>query len=208
MAEDGDLSDLILRVLLDRRASLRRGPGARVLEILGSQMSPATHELRTWASRQELPHTWLDIDDPAGHGLARVAGIAASDLPAVITPTAILLNATPGDVAEHIGLALRPGDNHDFDLVVVGAGPAGLAAAVYGASEGLRTILLDGTAVGGQAAASARIENYLGFPAGITGIELTARALAQASEFGAARRDRRPSAACAARAAREAGPRS
>ena len=88
-------------------------------------------------------------------------------------------------MADHIGLALRPDDRHDFDVVVVGGGPAGLAAAVYGASEGLHTILLDRIAVGGQAAASARIENYLGFPTGLTGIELTSRALVQANKFGA-----------------------
>jgi thioredoxin reductase (NADPH) len=185
MAEDGELSDLILRMLLARRETLRRGEGARVLEILGSQLSSATHALRTWASRQELPHTWLDFDDPAGQALARAAEITVDDLPAVITPTAILRHATPGDVAEHLGLAFRPDDDHDYDLVVVGGGPAGLAAAVYGASEGLHTMLLDSVAVGGQAAASSRIENYLGFPAGISGIELTARAMVQASKFGA-----------------------
>jgi thioredoxin reductase (NADPH) len=185
MAADAEVSDLVLRVLLARRQSLRQGEGARTLELLGSQLSPATHALRTWASRQELPHTWLDVDDPAGQALGHAAGIGVADLPAVITPTAILRRATAGQVADHIGLALRPDDRHDFDVVVVGGGPAGLAAAVYGASEGLHTILLDRVAVGGQAAASARIENYLGFPTGLTGIELTSRALAQANKFGA-----------------------
>ena len=185
MADDAEVSDLVLRVLLARRQALRGGEGARTLEILGSQLSPATQALRTWASRQELPHTWLDVEDPAGQALANAAGIGVADLPAVITPTAILRRATAGQVADHIGLALRPDDRHDFDLVVVGGGPAGLAAAVYGASEGLHTILLDRIAVGGQAAASARIENYLGFPTGIGGIELTSRALAQANKFGA-----------------------
>jgi thioredoxin reductase (NADPH) len=185
MAEDADVSDLVLRVLLARREHLRRGEGARILEILGSQLSSATHALRTWAARQELPHTWLDVDDPAGQALARAAGIAVADLPAVITPTAILRRATPAVVADHLGLALLGGDDHDFDVVVVGGGPAGLAAAVYGVSEGLHTLLLDSVAVGGQAAASPRIENYLGFPAGVSGTELTARALAQANKFGA-----------------------
>ena len=185
MAEDAEVSDLVLRVLLARRESLRHGEGARTLEILGSQLSPAAHALRTWAARQELPHTWLDIDTTEGQALARAAGITVADLPAVITPTAVLRQATAGDVADYVGLAFRPGDSHDYDLVVVGGGPAGLAAAVYGSSEGLRTMLLDTIAVGGQAAASSRIENYLGFPAGVTGIELTSRALVQANKFGA-----------------------
>ena len=101
----------------------------------GSQLSPATHALRTWASRQELPHTWLDVDDPRGQALANAADIGVEDLPAVITPTAILRRATAGQVADHIGLALRPDDRHDRRRG--GRQPAGLAAAVYGASEGL-----------------------------------------------------------------------
>jgi len=185
MAQDSEVADVVLRALLARRETLRRGEGARILEILGSQLSPATHALRLWASRQELPHTWLDVDDLEGQTLAQAAGIAVADLPAVITPTAILRRATTGDVADHLGLALRADDRHDVDLVVVGGGPAGLAAAVYGVSEGLRTTLVDRVAVGGQAAASPRIENYLGFPAGISGIELISRALAQANKFGA-----------------------
>jgi thioredoxin reductase (NADPH) len=185
MADDAELSDLVLRVLLARREELRQGEGARTLEILGSGLSAATHELRTWASRQQLPHTWLDFDDPAGQALARAAGVEAADLPVAITATAIIRHATSAVVSDHLGLTLRADRGRDFDLVVIGAGPAGLAAAVYGASEGLSTILLDGVAVGGQAAASSRIENYLGFPSGISGIELTSRALVQANKFGA-----------------------
>ena len=185
MSEDAELSDLILRVFLARRESLRQGEGARTLEILGSELSPATQALRTWASRQQLPQTWLDFDDPAGLALGRAADIVATDLPAVITPTGILRRATPGAVSDHLGLTMRSGDDATYDLTIVGGGPAGLAAAVYGASEGLRTMLLDSVAVGGQAAASSRIENYLGFPSGVSGNELSFRALVQANKFGA-----------------------
>jgi thioredoxin reductase (NADPH) len=185
MADDADLSDLVLRAFLARREELRRGEGARVLEILGSGLSAATHELRTWASRQQLPHTWVDFDDASGQSLARAAGVQASDLPVVITATTIIRRATSAVMSDLLGLTLRADGGHEFDLVVIGAGPAGLAAAVYGASEGLTTLLLDTVAVGGQAAASSRIENYLGFPSGISGIDLTSRALVQANKFGA-----------------------
>jgi thioredoxin reductase (NADPH) len=185
MSDDAELSDLVLRVLLARREDLRHGEGALSLEILGSELSAATHELRTWASRQQLPHTWLDFDDATGQALARAAGVEAVDLPVVITATTTVRNATAAVVSDLLGLTLRADRGRDFDLVVIGGGPAGLAAAVYGASEGLSTILLDGVAVGGQAAASSRIENYLGFPSGISGIDLTSRALVQANKFGA-----------------------
>jgi thioredoxin reductase (NADPH) len=185
MADDAELSDLVLRALLARREEMRRGEGARSLEILGSGLSAATHELRTWASRQQLPHTFLDFDEPAGQALAQAAGVGAADLPVALTATAIIRQATSAVVSDHLGLTLRADRGHDFDLVVIGGGPAGLAAAVYGASEGLSTILLDSVAVGGQAAASSRIENYLGFPSGISGIDLTSRALVQANKFGA-----------------------
>jgi thioredoxin reductase (NADPH) len=185
MADEAELSDFVLRVLLARRQSLLHNEGALSLRIIGSQMSAGTHALRTWAARQQLPHTWIDFDEPTGQRLACAAGVTADDLPAAITATAVLRKATPGAVADHLGLALRAGVEHDYDVVVIGGGPAGLAAAVYGASEGLHTLLVDSIAVGGQAAASSRIENYLGFPSGISGVELTSRALVQANKFGA-----------------------
>jgi thioredoxin reductase (NADPH) len=185
MDEDPELSDLILRALLARRQSLQAGEAARSIEILGSDMSAAALALRTYVARQQLPHMWVDIDTPAGAALARATDAAPGDLPVVITPTAVLRHATPGQLADQLGLAYQPVAGEVLDLVVIGAGPAGLAASVYGASEGLGTLLLDSVAAGGQAAASSRIENYLGFTSGISGAELTGRAAVQAQKFGA-----------------------
>jgi len=185
MDEDPELSDLILRALLARRRNLQLGEGARSIEILGSSMSAAALALRTYVARQQLPHTWVEIDTSAGAALARAVSAAPSELPVVITPTAVLRHATPGQLAEQLGLSYRPVAGQVLDLVVIGAGPAGLAAAVYGASEGLSTLLLDSVAAGGQAAASSRIENYLGFISGISGADLTGRAAVQALKFGA-----------------------
>jgi thioredoxin reductase (NADPH) len=185
MAEDAELSDLILKAFLARRQILQAGAGARSLEILGTPLSTAAHSLRNWAAREYLPHVWFDIDSAAGQSLAEALGVSAEDLPVVVTPTAVLKNATAGSVAEHIGLSYQVVEGRVYDVVVVGAGPGGLAAAVYGASEGLETMLLDAEAVGGQAAASSRIENYLGFPFGLSGALLTGRAELQAQKFGA-----------------------
>jgi thioredoxin reductase (NADPH) len=185
MDSDPELSDLILRALLARRVVLRDSPAALTVEILGSGMSAAALALRTYAARQQLPHTWVEADTPDGVALAGSIGASLGDLPAVIAPDTVLLRATPGMLAEALGLSYRPGAASTVDLVVVGGGPAGLAAAVYGASEGLDTLLLDAVAAGGQAAASSRIENYLGFTSGISGAELTGRAAVQAQKFGA-----------------------
>jgi thioredoxin reductase (NADPH) len=186
MAEDAELSDLILRAFMARRENLRAGAGARSVEIVGSSLSAAAQALRNWAARQQLPHVWFDVDDPAGAALAAAVNATADELPVVVTPTATLRRATPGEVAENLGLSYRRVAGRMYDVIIVGAGPAGLAAAVYGASEGLDTMLLDAVAVGGQAAASARIENYVGFPSGLAGADLTNRALVQAQKFGAA----------------------
>jgi thioredoxin reductase (NADPH) len=184
LSKDGDLSNVIMRELLRRRDALRTREGAASIEILGVEQSAASHALRSWAERQRIVFTWLDIDKPAGAALARVLGCGSDELPVVITPTATIPRATVEQLSDNLGLAYRD-LGATRDLVVIGAGPAGLAAAVYGASEGLSTLLLDATSVGGQAAASSRIENYLGFPGGISGEELTSLGLVQAQKFGA-----------------------
>jgi thioredoxin reductase (NADPH) len=150
-------------------------------------MSSDALALRTYVARQQLPHTWTDADTPEGTALLRAVGTEAGDLPVVITTSGVLLHATPGVLAEHLGLSYRaPASGQGVvDLIVVGAGPAGLAAAVYGASEGLETLVLEASVAGGQAASSSRIENYLGFTSGITGDELTGAAAVQAEKFGA-----------------------
>ncbi|GAA2717075.1 FAD-dependent oxidoreductase [Actinoplanes palleronii] len=185
MDRDPELSDLVLRALIARRRTLRDGQAARSLEVVGRASSAPALALRTYAARLQLPHTWNDVETPAGAALARAVSATDDELPVVITPGAVLRRATPSALAEHLGLSYRPTSGDEFDLVVIGAGPAGLAAGVYGASEGLRTLVLDAVAAGGQAAASSRIENYLGFTSGISGTELTSAAAVQAQKFGA-----------------------
>jgi thioredoxin reductase (NADPH) len=185
MATEPDLSDILLRTFLARRDLLRDGPAARAIAILGSELSGDSLALRTFAARQRLAHLWLDADSAAGRALAASAQITAADLPAVITGHQVLRRATTGQMAQALGLAYRHTGTKPVDLTVIGSGPAGLGAAVYGASEGLDTVVLDAVGIGGQAAASSRIENYLGFPSGLSGQELTQRAALQAMKFGA-----------------------
>ncbi len=185
MDSDPELSDTVLRALIARRRDLREGDAARSVEIIGHDASAPALALRTYASRLQLPHTWNDVETPTGLALARAVSATPDDLPVVIVPGAVLRQATPGLLAERLGLSYRPASGEQVDLVVIGAGPAGLAAGVYGASEGLRTLVLDSVASGGQAAASSRIENYLGFTSGISGNELTSAAAIQAQKFGA-----------------------
>ncbi|WP_412161690.1 FAD-dependent oxidoreductase [Curtobacterium flaccumfaciens] len=182
MSEDAELSDILLRTFMARRDELRAS-AARSLEILGDERSSGALALRTYAARLQLPHTWFDVSTPECQALTDSLGLTAEDLPTVIAAGTIIRNATPGQLADRLGLSYRPSDQ-DVDLIVVGAGPAGLAAAVYGSSEGLRTVLLDAVGPGGQAAASSRIENYLGFPNGLSGAELTGLAQTQALKFG------------------------
>jgi thioredoxin reductase (NADPH) len=188
MDADPELSDLILRAFVARRLILGDGEGARSVEILGSQWCTGSLALRTWAARAHIPHTWVDFDTAEGAALAEQLRIQPNALPVVLIPGRVLTRATPGEMAMALGLAYSApdGDAADIcDLVIVGGGPAGLAAAVYGASEGLTTLLLDAVGTGGQAAASSRIENYLGFVSGISGADLTGLAMVQAQKFGA-----------------------
>jgi thioredoxin reductase (NADPH) len=185
MAGDPALSDVLLRALLTRRERLRDSAAKDALQIVGTELSAAGLALRTYARRQMLPYRWLDAGTAAGRELLAAAGLAEPDLPVVVLVDGAIAHATPGLLSEHIGLSRSPHDTTVEDVVIVGAGPAGLAAAVYAASEGLRTALVDGEAVGGQAARSARIENFLGFPFGLSGGDLAERAQTQALKFGA-----------------------
>ena len=161
-------------------------PEAKGLRLVGHQWSPRSHEIKNFLASNLIPYRWLDVArDPDTQGLLDAAGIGASDLPALFFEDgSALRNPERRQVAERLGRSLSAALNL-YDLVIVGAGPSGLAAAVYGASEGLRTLLLDRHAPGGQAGSSSRIENYLGFPAGVSGTELTRRAVTQAQRLGA-----------------------
>jgi thioredoxin reductase (NADPH) len=185
IATDPSLSDKILAAFLARRAILMSG-AASAIRVIGSRYSPESGRVREFLVRSRIPHEWLDPDaDREVDRVLREFDIAPEDLPVVITTGAMLRRATPAVLADYLGLTIGQLPGRCFDLVVVGAGPAGLAAAVYGASEGLRTFVVEMVAVGGQAGSSSRIENYLGFPTGISGADLTQRATVQAQKFGA-----------------------
>jgi thioredoxin reductase (NADPH) len=185
IASHAGLSDKILAAFLARRAVLMSG-AASAIRVIGSRFSPESSRVREFLARSRIPHEWLDPE--ADSDVGRLLGefdMAPSDLPVVIATGKVLRRPTPGALADYLGLTIGSLRDHFFDLIVVGAGPAGLAAAMYGASEGLRTLALDMDAVGGQAGSSSRIENYLGFPTGISGGDLTQRAAVQARKFGA-----------------------
>jgi thioredoxin reductase (NADPH) len=159
-------------------------PHLKSVRIVGYRFSPEAHQTRDFLVRNCVPFEWLDIErDEKARRLLAAAGVDASRLPIVIFPDgARLVRPSNAEIAEKIGLKGRPGQT-SYDLVIVGGGPAGLAAAVYGASEGLRTVMVERQAPGGQAGLSPKIENYLGFPAGLSGTDLTRRAVAQAKKF-------------------------
>lgn len=182
--DDGPLSDALLAAFVARREVLQRRTGIGI-EILGPRTSSSTRELAAFAGRNRFVYTWRDPEQDESAALA-LRGVPESDLPLVRLPGGEELRApSAGEVSRAIGVGLRLAPREDVDLVIVGAGPAGLGAAVYGASEGLSTLVVETSALGGQAGTSRRIENYLGFPAGISGSELVGRAVTQARKFGA-----------------------
>jgi thioredoxin reductase (NADPH) len=186
MGNDPVFGDKVLAAFIDRRLRLRAGAGSANIEVLGYRLSAQTQALRSYLLRSGLPHHWTDLDDePDADVLLARYGVRPVDTPIVITANQVLRRATPGEMAQWLGLTYRPLPGHIFDVVVIGAGPAGLAASVYGASEGLSTVALEAVVVGGQAGGSSRIDNYLGFPQGVSGLELTERATIQAERFGA-----------------------
>jgi thioredoxin reductase (NADPH) len=154
-------------------------------KVVGHRWSARSSEVREFLARNQVPYRWYPSDEAEGQRLLEAAGADGLALPVVITPDGeTLIEPSDPDLASRVGLATTPSAGF-YDLVVIGGGPAGLGAAVYGASEGLRTVLVERTATGGQAGQSSRIENYLGFPDGVSGAQLTDRARRQAAKFGA-----------------------
>jgi thioredoxin reductase (NADPH) len=184
VANDEELSNIVLRAFLARREILIDiGAGVK---LVGSRYSRCTHRLREFLVRNRVPFQWMDLeDDEEADAVLRALGICAAETPVVISGEGVLRNPSNAEVAKLIGFGSGGAAPPMCDLVIVGAGPAGLAAALYGASEGLDTQVIDKIAFGGQASTSARIENYLGFPTGISGGELAERAILQARRLGA-----------------------
>lgn len=183
MAEDDDLCDLVLHALWARRETLRRGPAALTLKFIGESSSREFLALQRFAERLDLVHKSVAVS-PVEMGKHAKLGVTAEDLPIAYIQGEPIIRATPGLVADRLGLSYEPNGDEIVDLVVIGGGPAGLAAAIYGASEGLSTVLLDAVAPGGQAASTSRIENFLGFPFGVSGGDLIGQASLQALKFG------------------------
>ena len=180
--EDGVLSDLLLSAFVQRRESLQRVEGVGI-EIVGPTRDQATRDLVEYAKRQRLPYSWRDPVEDA-EAAALVADLAPEEVPLVRLPGGVdLRRPSHGELSRALGIGLELAPREEVDLLIVGGGPAGLGAAVYGASEGLNTLVVESNVLGGQAGTSRRIENYLGFPAGISGTELISRAITQARKF-------------------------
>jgi thioredoxin reductase (NADPH) len=183
VARSGDLGDLILRTMVARREWLP-GHGYGHDRLIGSRASREAFELRELLQRNLVLFTWRELEsDGESRALLGALGVNADDCAVLVRMNSVLRRPRVEDVADVLGLRAQV-DGRDFDVVIVGAGPAGLASAVYAASEGLSTLIVDEFAPGGQAGTSARIENYLGFPTGLPGSELARRATLQAASSG------------------------
>jgi thioredoxin reductase (NADPH) len=184
VSEDEEMSNLILRAMLARRSILIEvGGGVR---IVGSRYTQASRRVREFLGRNRVPYQWVDLeDDEEADALLAAVGVSPAETPVLVGGEAVLRNPSNAELARALGLGARGSAPPLCDLIIIGGGPAGLAAAVYGASEGLDTQAVDAVAFGGQASTSSRIENYLGFPSGISGSELAERASLQARKFGA-----------------------
>jgi len=184
IAKDQQLSDVIVQVILRRRqwfVQQRAG-----LQILGSRTSPDARRLREFVAHNRVPHVWVDLDtDPSAAAMLAQRGLDPTDSPVVVMRGGeVLRNPSNSELARAAGLGTSAVPTKTVDVAVIGAGPAGLAASVYGASEGLATAVIDSIGVGGQIGTTSRIENYLGFPAGVSGEEFAERSLVQALRFG------------------------
>jgi len=185
VAGEADISDIVMRAVILRRMGLIQHMQAGVI-ILGPGRAADTLRLERFLSRNGYPYRLIDLEsDPGGDGLVQSFNLTPSDMPVVVAGAEIYRNPGIPELADALGIAEQLDARSVYDVAVVGAGPAGLAAAVYAASEGLKTVVIEGNAPGGQAGTSSRIENYLGFPSGISGMELASRAQTQAQKFGA-----------------------
>ena len=184
IAEVPELGDRVITAFAARREVLMRSATAN-LTIVGPEDSGRTTALREFAARNRIPHRWLDPEEDAGAALVARHDLDPGEPSVILLGKTVLRGPTKLEVAVALGMNLETRQEHPVDLLIVGAGPGGLAAAVYGASEGLKTVVLDDTAIGGQAGTSSRIENYMGFPTGVSGGELAYRGQVQAIKFGA-----------------------
>lgn len=176
-----DIGDVLVTAFAARRLGLMRQAGG-ALAIVGPENSPRALALHGYVDRNRVPHTWYDVDDPEAPGRGKAGNARVW---AVVRGTRVVPDPDPVDLARAIGVDLAIRQDHPAEMIVVGAGPAGLAAAVYGASEGLSTVVVEDTAIGGQAGSSSKIENYLGFPTGVSGSDLAFLGEVQAIKFGA-----------------------
>jgi thioredoxin reductase (NADPH) len=186
IARDAELSDIFMRAFIQRRLALIAGGMGNVI-ILGSRHSANTLRLREFLTRNGQPHAYVDLDsDTTAQELLDRFNVKIDEIPVVVcSGKAVQRNPTTQQLAQCLGLSGKIDESHILDVAIVGGGPAGLAAAVYAASEGLDTVVIEADFPGGQAGSSSKIENYLGFPTGVSGLELTRRGVVQAEKFGA-----------------------